>query len=108
MDFSLIEKKLLIAQNVTVKFQNLVVQNVRKLGGFGLDVFMVRCVLCCDEERGVAVVADVVMFVLLFPGCCVRGATERAAARVCSVSRPQRARLFAVCASSVRPPSLPP
>eukprot|EP00775_Hariotina_reticulata_P006955 gene6955-7171_t len=40
MDFRLLENKVLIAAGVVVEFRSIVLQNVRKLGGFGLDFFM--------------------------------------------------------------------
>ncbi|WIA13591.1 hypothetical protein OEZ85_007157 [Tetradesmus obliquus] len=40
MDFQLLERKVLIDAGVTVTFSSVVLQNVRKLGGFGMDFFV--------------------------------------------------------------------
>lgn len=41
MDFQFLMRKVLIAENVTLTLESLVLRNVNKLGGFGLDFFMV-------------------------------------------------------------------
>uniref|UniRef100_A0A383WP55 Protein kinase domain-containing protein n=1 Tax=Tetradesmus obliquus TaxID=3088 RepID=A0A383WP55_TETOB len=40
MDFQLLERKVLVDAGVTVTFSSVVLQNVKKLGGFGLDFFV--------------------------------------------------------------------
>ncbi|KAF6251428.1 hypothetical protein COO60DRAFT_620396 [Scenedesmus sp. NREL 46B-D3] len=40
MDFQLMERKVLLDAGVTLTFHDIVLQNVRKLGGFGLDFFV--------------------------------------------------------------------
>lgn len=42
MDFQFLARKVLIAPQVTLRLEGLVLRNVNKLGGFGLDFFMVR------------------------------------------------------------------
>jgi len=42
MDFMFLMRKVLLAPNVTLKLDQLVLRNINKLGGFGLDFFMVR------------------------------------------------------------------
>ena len=42
MDFVFLMRKVLVAPNVTLTLDRLVLRNVNKLGGFGLDFFMVR------------------------------------------------------------------
>lgn len=41
MDFQFLARKVLIAPQVTLRLEQLVLRNVNKLGGFGLDFFMV-------------------------------------------------------------------
>jgi hypothetical protein len=41
MDFVFLMRKVLIAPNVTLTLEQVVLRNVNKLGGFGLDFFMV-------------------------------------------------------------------
>jgi hypothetical protein len=42
MDFQFLMRKVLLAPNITLRLEQLVLRNVNKLGGFGLDFFMVR------------------------------------------------------------------
>ncbi len=41
MDFVFLTRKVLLAPNVTLTLDGLVLRNINKLGGFGLDFFMV-------------------------------------------------------------------
>jgi hypothetical protein len=41
MDFVFLMRKVLLAPNVTLTLEQVVLRNVNKLGGFGLDFFMV-------------------------------------------------------------------
>jgi hypothetical protein len=41
MDFQFLMRKVLLGPNVTLTLDRLVLLNVNKLGGFGLDFFMV-------------------------------------------------------------------
>lgn len=52
MDFQFLTRKVLLAQNVTLKLERLVLRNINKLGGFGLDFFMVRGAEGAEGGRG--------------------------------------------------------
>jgi hypothetical protein len=49
MDFQFLLRKVLIAPQITLRLERLVLRNVNKLGGFGLDFFMVR--VRCRGQR---------------------------------------------------------
>jgi hypothetical protein len=46
MDFQFLIRKVLLAPNVTLTMDGLVLHNMKKLGGFNLDFFMVRASAC--------------------------------------------------------------
>jgi hypothetical protein len=57
MDFRFLTRKVLLAKDITLRLDNLVLRNINKLGGFGVDFFMVRRCACDKQRQHAAAVA---------------------------------------------------
>jgi hypothetical protein len=60
LDFQYLLRKVLLAPNVTLRLDWLALSNVKKLGGYNLDFFMVRAPVCASGQasmRGCKMVA---------------------------------------------------